>query len=152
MLLNTTYRNKNNTELINEVVGKPFTFLERMKLNGVGSKRMIVDEVSLGFKQLLNTVSDINYANIELRPSGILVRINKGLQTFTWVIPYFHLAFFKTSQGSIHAEGKFLRFRRNTTYKENKKFFAKMMREKIKYDDGRSVDDFYQSHIQIEGE
>ncbi|MDX1469934.1 MAG: hypothetical protein R3213_00430 [Flavobacteriaceae bacterium] len=150
MLVNTTYNNKENTELINEVVGRPYSLLERIKLGGVGSKRMIVEEVSLGFKQLLNTVADINYANIELRPSGILVMINKGLQNFTWVIPYFHLAFFKTSQGSIHSEGRYLRFRKNRTYKENKKFFDKMMEAKIKFDRGKSIDDFYQSRLQID--
>ena len=36
-------------------------------MGGVGSKRMMIDEVSPGFLKYMNTVSDINYGNIELR-------------------------------------------------------------------------------------
>ena len=43
---------------------------------------MIIDEVSNNFSSLLNKVSDLNYGNIELRPNGILVMINKGLENF----------------------------------------------------------------------
>lgn len=147
MIINTTYSNKENDELINELVGKPFSFMEKIRMNGVGSKRMMVEEVGLQFKNLMNKVSDVNYANIELRPSGILVRINKGLQNFTWIIPYYQLSFFKTTAGSIHADGKFIRFRKNTTYKENKKFFDKMMEQKIRFDRGKNIDDFYESYV-----
>jgi hypothetical protein len=91
---------------------------------------MIIEEVSENFNNLLNTVSDLNYGNIELRPNGILVMINKGLENFTWAIPYRKLVLYKTYGLSIHADGKFIRFRENQTYKENKVFFKKMMRLK----------------------
>ena len=91
---------------------------------------MIIEEVSENFNNLLNTVSDLNYGNIELRPNGILVMINKGLENFTWAIPYRKLVLYKTYGLSIHANGKFIRFRENKTYKENKVFFKKMMRLK----------------------
>ena len=134
MLLNTTHTNKENNKLIDDIVGKPFSLIQSIKMRGVGSKRMIVDEVSPNMASILNTVSDINYGNIELRPIGILIHITKGLQNFTWAIPYYQLVVYKINGSSIHSNGKFIHFRNNKTFKENKKFFDKLMNEKIKYD------------------
>lgn len=131
MLFNTTHANEEDKELINDCVGHPFGFLQSLKMGGTGSKRMIIDEVSNNLNDLLNKVSDLNYGNIELRPSGILVRINKGLENFAWAIPYRQLVIYKTYGLSIHAQGKFIRFRNNRTFKENKSFFKKMIKLKI---------------------
>ncbi len=130
MLFNTTYTNTETKELINDLLGQPFSFIQSIKMRGIGSKRMVIEEVSENFNELLNSVSDLNYGNIELRPNGILVMINKGLKNFTWVIPYRKLVLYKTYGLSIHADGKFIRFRENKTYKENKVFFKKMIRLK----------------------
>lgn len=134
MLLNTTHTNKENNKLIDDIVGKPFSLIQSIKMRGVGSKRMIVDEVSPNMASILNTVSDTNYGNIELRPIGILIHITKGLQNFTWAIPYYQLVVYKINGSSIHSNGKFIHFRNNKTFKENKKFFDKLMNEKINYD------------------
>tara|TARA_R110002020_G_scaffold17804_3_gene62646 strand:+ start:391301 stop:391729 length:429 start_codon:yes stop_codon:yes gene_type:complete len=134
LLLNTTHTNKENNKLIDDIVGKPFSLIQSIKMRGVGSKRMIVDEVSPNMASILNTVSDTNYGNIELRPIGILIHITKGLQNFTWAIPYYQLVVYKINGSSIHSNGKFIHFRNNRTFKENKKFFDKLMNEKIKYD------------------
>jgi len=79
MVLDTTYYNKDHKQLINDLVGPSFPLMQRFKMNGVGSKRMIVDEVSPNMANMMNLVSDINYANIELRPNGILIMINNIL-------------------------------------------------------------------------
>lgn len=135
MILDTTYTDKNNEEQINELVGKSFGFMESIRRKGIGSKRMIVDEASPNMQQYLNTVSALTYANIEMRPLGILIRINKGLKNYTWVIPFYQLVLYKTNGSSIHSQGKFIRFRENTTFKENKLFFGKLLNEKVKYDE-----------------
>lgn len=134
MILDTTNTNKKHDALITELVGKPFGLIQAIKMKGIGSKRMMIDEVSPNMKHYLNTVSAINYANLELRPLGLLIRINKGLQTFTWAIPYYHLVIFKTDGSSIHAQGRFIKFRRTVTFKENKAFFDKLLDQKVKYD------------------
>ena len=77
MLLNTTHNNKDHITLIEDLVGKPFTLIQKLKLGGVGSKRMIIDEVSPSLVSVVNTVSDINYGSIELRPKGIIVNITQ---------------------------------------------------------------------------
>lgn len=134
MILNSTYKNKKEKQILKDLVGRSFTFLESLKMKGIGSKRMIVNDVSPNLKQYLNTVSDVNYANIELRSAGILIYINKGLQNFTWAIPYYQLVIYKTNGTSIHGQGKFIHFKNSKTLKENKGFFDKMLDEKVKYD------------------
>ena len=104
-------------------------------MGGIGSKRMIIEEVSPNLDQYLNKVSGVNYANIEMRPNGILIYINKGLKNFTWIIPYYHLVFYKTNGFSIHAQGKFIHFRDNITFKENKVFLNKLLDVKVKFDE-----------------
>ncbi|MAB48987.1 MAG: hypothetical protein CMC76_10975 [Flavobacteriaceae bacterium] len=134
MLIDTTHHNSEHKQIISDLVGKPYSLVQKLKLRGVGSKRMIIDEVSPNLQQVLNTVSDINYGNIELRPKGILVHITKGLKNFTWIIPYYHLVIYKINGSSIHAQGKFVHFRANKTFKENKKFFDKLVDQKTKHD------------------
>ena len=134
MLIDTTHYNSEHKQIIADLVGSPFSLVQKLKLNGVGSKRMIIDEVSPNLQQVLNMVSDINYGNIELRPKGILIHITKGLKNFTWIIPYYHLVIYKINGSSIHAQGKFVHFRANKTFKENKKFFDKLIDQKTKYD------------------
>ncbi|MFK7833183.1 MAG: hypothetical protein AB8B52_07895 [Winogradskyella sp.] len=134
MILNTTHFNPEHKQLIADLIGSSFTLVQKLKLGGVGSKRMIIDDVSPNMKSMMNMVSDTNYANIELRPKGILIMINKGLKNFTWVIPYYQLVIYKINGSSIHAQGRFVHFRNSKTFRENKKFFDKMLDEKVKYD------------------
>ena len=135
MIFNTTHTDKETSKEIDTLLGKPFTLLQSIKLKGTGSKRMIIDEVSVGFKNIINTVSDLNYGNIELREKGILIHINKGLRNFSWAIPFYQLHIYKTSDFSIHAQGNFVRFKSNKLLKENKKFIEKLMDCKIKNDE-----------------
>lgn len=135
MILDSTYKNKEEKKIMEDLVGKPFSFLEAFKMKGVGSKRMIIDGVSPNLEIYLNTIADANYANIELRKKGILIFINKGLKNFTWIIPFYQLIIYKTNGASIHAQGKFIHFKNTKTFKENKRFFDKMLNEKIKYDE-----------------
>ncbi|QNM85833.1 hypothetical protein H9W90_01555 [Polaribacter pectinis] len=134
MIFNTTHKNKDEEATINDLVGSAYTFFEAIKKKGVGSKRMMVSDVSPNFRNIMNVVSDINYANIEIRKKGILVHINKGLKNFSWAIPFYQLYMYKTDGFSIHAQGNFVRFTSNKLLKENKKFIDKLVDLKIEND------------------
>ena len=134
MILNTTHHNKDHKQIIDDLVGASFSLVQKLKMHGVGSKRMIVDEVSPNMQSMINEVSDINYANIELRPRGILIMITKGHKNFTWIIPYYQLVIYKINGSSIHAQGRYIHLRNNRMFRENKKFFDKMLDQKVKYD------------------
>lgn len=135
MILNSTYNDKDHKEMITDLIGKPYSFFEAIRLGGIGSKRMMINDVSPNLQSYLNYVDDINYANIELRAGGILIYINKGLKNFTWVIPFYHLVLYKTNGASIHAQGKFINFKNNVTFRENKGFFKRLMDMKVTYDE-----------------
>ena len=135
MVLDTTYYNKEHKQLFDNFVGKPYTFFEAIKRRGIGSKRMIVDKVSPNLNPILNTVSDINYANIEMRKKGILIHITKGLKNFTWAIPFYHLVLYKTDGMSIHAQGRFIHFKKSKNFYENKKFLRSLLEEKVLFDE-----------------
>ena len=92
---------------------------------------MIIDTVSPNLQQYLNKTADLNYANIELRPKGILVRITRRLDNFTWAIPYYQLYTYMTSGLSIHGQGEFLQFKNDRFLKNNKEFIKKMLDIKV---------------------
>tara|TARA_B100000795_G_C22792968_1_gene437844 strand:+ start:1447 stop:1878 length:432 start_codon:yes stop_codon:yes gene_type:complete len=139
MIFTTTHTNNEAKELTNNLLGLPFSFFQSLKMGGIGSKRMIVEKTSENIVDFLNKVSDINYANIELRPAGIIVLLNKGLENYSWIIPYRQLVLYKTDRLSIHAQGKYISFKNNKPYKENKKFIAKMMDLKAEDQDKYSM-------------
>jgi len=134
-ILDTTHPNKEHKKIISDLIGKPFSFFESFRLGGIGSKRMIIDEASPNMQQYLNVVSDLSYANIEMRSDGIIIFINKGLKNFAWIIPYYQLVIYKTNGASIHAQGKFIHFRENKTFKENASFLKKLLAAKVSYDE-----------------
>ncbi|MFD1614050.1 hypothetical protein [Gelatiniphilus marinus] len=135
MILDTTHNNKEHKQLLIDLVGKTIGFFEAYKMRGISSKPITINEVSPSLHSYINQISDSNFANIELRSKGIIIYINKGLKNITWAIPYYQLVIlYKTNGVSIHAQGKFIHFKNNKTFKENKSFFNKMLDEKIKYD------------------
>lgn len=133
MLFDTTYKSEERDQIINTLVGPVFPLRERLKRKSIGSKRMIVEEVSNELTITLNESSDLNYGNIELRPNGVLIHLIKGLQNFAWGIPYYQLHTYHSDGFSIHAQGEFIRFRNNRMIRDNKKFFELLAEEKIKY-------------------
>ena len=131
MILNTTYTNKDNEVTINNLVGSPYSFFTKLRMKGIGSSRMIIDKVSPKLERALLNGPDINYANIELRPKGILVRITRRLDNFTWIIPYYQLYTYMTNGFSIHGQGEFLHFQNDRFLKTNKDFIKKMLNLKV---------------------
>ena len=134
MLINTTYTNKDELQLIDDVVGKSYSFLNKLRRHGIGSKRMIVDEVSKGLTQVMSVHQEITYASIEIRPAGILVHFNAERKSFIWAIPFYQLVIYKTNGASIHANGHFVHFKNTKQFKENKAFFKQLLQAKIDYD------------------
>ena len=141
MLFNTTHKNKDAEATINNLIGKPYSFFESLKLKGTGSKRMVIDTVSIGFKTIMNSVSDVNYGNIELRRKGIIIHINKGLKNYSWAIPFYQLHIYKTNGYSLHAQGNYVRFKTDKLYKENKKFLDRILQLKVENEENYSFYD-----------
>tara|TARA_B100001027_G_scaffold70563_1_gene48174 strand:+ start:95 stop:508 length:414 start_codon:yes stop_codon:yes gene_type:complete len=132
-LYNITYKNKETEKEINAEMGKPFGLIEKLKLGGIGSRRMIIENFSEDIKNLALKVSGIQYANIELRPNGIIVHINQGIYTHAWTIPYFRLSVFNGDFFTIHGGGSHIQFNKEKSWKENKDFLQKIVKLKSKF-------------------
>ena len=132
-LYNITYKNKETEKEINAEMGKPFGLIEKLKLGGIGSRRMIIENFSEDIKNLSLKVSGIQYANIELRPNGIIVHINQGIYTHAWTIPYFRLSVFNGDFFTIHGGGSHIQFNKEKSWKENKEFLQKIVKLKSEF-------------------
>ena len=126
MVFNTTYKNQDFDIDSATLVGKPFSLIERIKQGGIGSGRLIIKEISPKLNLGKLKFSEIDYANIELRPSGVIIHYTNKLERFSWVVPYYRLVIYNAQSFSIHANGNFIQFLKNKNYRENKKFIQRM--------------------------
>ncbi len=133
MIFKTTYKNKDFISFSNQLLGTPFSFLNKLKMNGVGSSRMMITELSEKLKPNQKQFSEIDYGNIEMCPNGIIVHFSNRLERYSWCIPYYKLVIYNSSFYSIHSEGNFIKFTKNKNYLENKKFISKMVDYKNEY-------------------
>ena len=126
LLFNTSYKNEDYVNECNRTLGKAYSFLEKLKVGGVGSRRLIIEELSPSLKPENMQKTDVHYASIELRPKGIIIHFSNRLDRYSWIVPYYLLAIFSTQAYSIHSNGQFIKLRKDKNYKENKKFINKM--------------------------
>ena len=129
MLENVSYNKPQLSRQINELVGKEYNLIERLKRNGIGSPRMTITSSSAKIAALLSLDSNRNTCNIEIRRKGVIVRFRSILETYAWVIPYYMLSTFQNSDGSItmHAGAYFLKLHPDTSAK---KFMLKLIETK----------------------
>ena len=130
---NITYKNKETDKIINEEVGKAYGLFKKLKIGGIGSRRMIIENFSDNMKHLTLKVSGIQYGNIEIRPFGIIIHFNQGIYTHAWTIPYYQLSIFNGDFLAIHGGGSFIQFNKEKSWKENKDFLKKLVKLKSEY-------------------
>ena len=139
MIFNSTYTDKEKELEVKKLIGKKYGLISSIRLNGVGSKRLIVQETSQNFKKIIIQKSDLIYSNIEIRPGGIIVYIAEGLKRYSWVIPYYKLVIYKTPNYSIHSGGDFIRFSNDLNVKENLIFFKKLLKHKTLHNEQLNI-------------
>ncbi|MEP3211067.1 MAG: hypothetical protein ABJN95_17910 [Maribacter sp.] len=127
MLVNVSYNNKAITRKVDDAVGKPFTLKERWKMSGIGSPRLFITETSVEIQNLLILDNNTDSCNIEMRPTGIIVRFRSLLETFALVIPYYKLTVYKGDLAaySIFIDHHFIKVTADT--KAIQKYFRKML-------------------------
>ena len=132
-LYNISYNDKETDKLINDEMGKPYSLIKKIKLKGIGSRRMIIEHFSDNMKHLTLKVSGIQYANIELRPKGLIIHINQGIYTYAWTVPFFRLSIYNGDYFTVHGNGNFIQFNKEKSWKENRTFLQKIMHLKSIY-------------------
>ncbi len=89
---------------------------------------MEVVEYSKLFTKIMSQRKQAVFANLSIRPNGILVIINVRLSNYSWVIPYHYLSIFKTNLLVIHGQGEYLKLK--ITGDQNKKVIDKILERK----------------------
>lgn len=128
MLFDTSINDKETKRKINQLVGKPFNLIDMFRMGTIGSSRMEIVEHSRLFVNVMSWKKQRVFANIGMRPQGIVVIINVRLSNYTWVIPYHYLSLFKTDLLVIHGQGEYLKLKIHSD--QNKKLIAKILHEK----------------------
>lgn len=130
MLFDTSVKDKEVKKEMNDAVGRPFHVID-MFFRGVGtigSSRMEVVEHSKLFDKVMRQRKQAVFANIALRPKGIVVVIFIRTSNYSWVIPFRHLSIFKTNLLVIHGQGEFLKLK--ITGDQNKALIEKILKIK----------------------
>ena len=102
MLRNISYNNAKIKSEINNLLGHPFTILNRIKLGGIGSPKYIILQTDSKINNLLNLDNNTNQCNIELRPKGIIISFRSLLETFALIVPFYKLKLFK-GQSNVYS-------------------------------------------------
>ncbi len=130
MLKNVSYNNPKQEDEINNFVGKPFSLIERLKMKGIGSGKLLIVSASKEIENLLILDQNINQCNIERRPKGILIYFRVLLETYALIIPYYKLVIFKVDSDiyTIHIDHRKVKIK----VKSNKdhEFFRNILNEK----------------------
>ena len=108
MLFDTSYLDKKITKQINESVGKSFSWKDRWHMGGIGSRRMVITDISEEYKKYLKAEHYETMANIELRPKGIIIHFRHKLQAYSWVMPYEGLQISSASCLKLKSVGMFV--------------------------------------------
>ena len=128
MLKNISYNNPKIIDEINNYVGKPYTILQRLKIGGIGSSKLIVNSADSIIENLLNLDNNLNYCNIEIRPKGIIIHFKSLLETYGLIVPFYKLKIFKgkANEYSIYIDNFFIKV--NANKKTEHDFFKKILR------------------------
>lgn len=132
MLLQVSYNDKEITRKINTELGKPFTLIERFKMRGIGSPKLILTEASVQISNLMNLDNNRNVGNIEMRPKGIIVGFRSKLDSYALIIPYYKLVLYKgkAEEYSIYRDTFFIKFEARSGDKGVHNFMKKVIKAK----------------------
>lgn len=110
MIFDTSYSDKKITRQINEAMGLPYSWKDRWKMGGIGSKRMTIKDISDEYRKYLNADHYLSNANIELRPKGIIIHFRHKLQAYSWIMPFKELEIDANEFLTLKAADKFITF------------------------------------------
>ena len=96
MIHNFSYNDPQVRQEVNEKIGRPFPFFERIKMGGIGSQRLVIINASKNILNHLEKNNHIRYSNIELRKGGIIIGFTSRLDGYGLVIGYKELKVSRT--------------------------------------------------------
>ena len=139
MLNNITHKNPEIDKQIINLVGKEYSIIDKIKLNGVGSQNLLIKKSDNTIYDILKNDFTLNRCNIELRPKGVILFINSKLETYCLSIPYYKLILFKIDETNytISYDHFFLKLKVKN-YSDHK-FFKKLSKQKALFLEDRFI-------------
>ena len=140
MLRDLSYKDLKIEKEINNLIGKEFDFIEKIKRRGIGSKKLLIKKADNKIYDLLSKSYNLNDCNIEIRVKGIMIYFKSKLSTFGLAIPFYKLVVFKIDSDhyTINYDEFFLKIRIKN--KSDHKFFKKISEQKANYLDSFNND------------
>lgn len=131
MLVNITYPDRKTDLQIKNIVGTAFSFIERIKMKGVGCAKLQIKEAAPEIAKLISANSDTAYCNIELRKKGIVVGFNSTGRIYAWCIPYYHLnIYYNSGLLTVFGSNSFIKAQAPFNGTIDKKFIRKILKLK----------------------
>ena len=132
MLVNVSYNNPEIKRKVNEAVGKPFSFRERIKQRGIGLGHLIITASSSQIQELFDLDNNWNKCNIELRPQGIIIGFRSLLESYALVIPYWKLNLYKgkAEEYSFYIDQHFIKIEAKAKDKRVHNFVKRIMTQR----------------------
>ena len=127
MIFDTSYYDPEIKKIIDETLGKSYSFMDRLKMKGIGSSRMEILDCSSDIKELLTSGFKGNFASIELRPKGVIVHFKKFTEHFSWIIPFYSLSIIQSNTINIHSKGSFIKLQLRS--KNSSPFIQKLIHQ-----------------------
>ncbi len=110
MIYDTSYPDKKIKRKIDLAVGHSFSWIERLKLGGIGSRRMTISAISSEYESYMNADHYLSTANIELRPKGIILHFRHKLQAYSWVMPFESLRIIHKESLRLESQEHYIQF------------------------------------------
>lgn len=88
MIRNLTYNDPHIRQEVEAKIGKPFPWLTRIKMGGIGSQRLVIHDASSEILTHLERNNHIRYSNIELRNRGIIIGFFSGTNRYGLIIDF----------------------------------------------------------------
>ncbi len=131
MILIANKNTKKFIETIHQIVGDKYSFIERIKMKGIGSGQLKVVSYSENLNDCFSDNHDIKFVIIELRKNGIIIYIRNYINNYVWLVPFYQLSIFKSDFYSIHTNGTFIKIDLSSIKGNNASFMKKLQEKKL---------------------
>ncbi len=98
MIRNLTYNDPHIRQEVEAKIGKPFSWWDRLKMGGIGSQRLVIQDASAEILPHLERNNHIRYSNIELRNRGIIIGFFSGTNRYGLIIDFEELLLTQNGQ------------------------------------------------------
>ncbi len=133
MIINLSKQTPEIKDKITAEVGSPFSLLERQQLKGCTSGKLEITGQSIDIHNLIIFSQGPNLCTLELRPDGIIVRIQVGLEIYGLLMPYYKLKIYKGSaeEYALHRDHYYVKLKADTSQKHA--FIKKIRQQKLEH-------------------